>query len=116
MPSVLASRRSCRTEHATRGATWWEGPETMRARRTSEAGARRAATLAVALGVVAAPVHQAAAQSATCAVTWAEARFDGGAYDHWVSVSNECGLPISCSVWTDVNPSAQVVPLDPRQV
>jgi hypothetical protein len=52
----------------------------------------------------------------SCVITWAEARFDGGAYDHWVSVSNECAAPIFCSVSTDVNPNAQVVALDPGQV
>ena len=77
--------------------------------------AHRASTLCLALVLAGLPLRQAAAQTASCIVTWAEARFDGGGYDHWVSVSNECELPVSCSVWTDVNPAAQVVPLDPRQ-
>jgi hypothetical protein len=47
--------------------------------------------------------------------TWAEARFDGGAYDHWITVLNDCGAPIHCSVWTDVNPNPQVVPIEPGQ-
>jgi len=77
---------------------------------------KRAATLGVALGLVCAPLREAGAQATSCVMTWAEARFDGGAYDHWVSVSNECVAPVICSVWTDVNPHAQVVPLDPTQV
>jgi hypothetical protein len=72
--------------------------------------------LGVAFGLAGAPLRRAGAQATSCVVTWGESRFDGGAYDHWVSVSNECGAPVTCSVWTDVNPNVQVVPLDPRRV
>jgi hypothetical protein len=69
-----------------------------------------AARLALALVFVS---RVAAAQS--CITSLAQARFDGGAYDHWVSVTNECPLLVYCSVWTDVNPSPQVVPIEPGQ-
>jgi hypothetical protein len=66
----------------------------------------------MALGLVG---RQATAQPDSCVDTWAEARFDGGGYDHWITVSNECGVPIHCSVWTDVNPNPQVVPIEPGE-
>jgi hypothetical protein len=77
---------------------------------------RSPSTLLLFLFTLNLPPRTAVAQEAGCVVTWSEARFDGGGYDHWVSVSNECGGPVYCSVWTDVNPNPQVVPLEEHQV
>lgn len=52
------------------------------------------------------------AQSATrvvgerpeCVRAEAIARFGAMAFDHWVHLENTCGRPVTCTVFTDVNP------------
>ena len=50
----------------------------------------------------------------TCVRFWAQARYAAG-YDHLVYMANGCDLAVSCVVWTDVNPEAQVVPIRPQE-
>lgn len=49
----------------------------------------------------------------TCVSHRAEARPTSG-YDHWVHVTNACTRPVSCRVWTNVNPDAVRVEISPQ--
>jgi len=40
-----------------------------------------------------------------CASVRASARFKGDGYRHVVTLSNGCQQPVSCEVWTDVDPT-----------
>ncbi|HET7539389.1 MAG TPA: hypothetical protein VFK05_05935 [Polyangiaceae bacterium] len=40
-----------------------------------------------------------------CASVTASARFKGDGYRHVVTLSNGCRQPVTCEVWTDVDPT-----------
>ncbi|HYQ00606.1 MAG TPA: hypothetical protein VER96_18135 [Polyangiaceae bacterium] len=40
-----------------------------------------------------------------CASVVASARFKGDGYRHVVTLTNNCQQPVTCEVWTDVDPS-----------
>ena len=40
-----------------------------------------------------------------CASVTASARFAGSGYRHVVTLTNNCQQPVSCEVWTDVDPT-----------
>lgn len=42
---------------------------------------------------------------AECASVTASARFAGSGYRHVVTLTNNCQKPVSCEVWTDVDPT-----------
>ncbi|MEI9938791.1 MAG: hypothetical protein WDO69_16350 [Pseudomonadota bacterium] len=44
-------------------------------------------------------------QVADCASVSASARFMPPGYAHVVTLNNACSRPVSCEVWTDVDPS-----------
>jgi hypothetical protein len=46
-----------------------------------------------------------------CVHADAIARFGAMAFDHWVHLENTCGRPVTCTVFTDVNPVPVEVPL-----
>jgi hypothetical protein len=46
-----------------------------------------------------------AQQISRCAVVRAEARMEAYGFSHVVVLENGCGVPVSCEVWTDVDPS-----------
>lgn len=46
-----------------------------------------------------------AEQASDCASVVASARFKGDGYRHVVTLTNNCQRPVSCEVWTDVDPS-----------
>ena len=63
---------------------------------------------ALALGARAEPPRDddAPAQQSpdTCAAVTPVARYIGYGYDHVVSLKNGCSRPVTCEVWTDVDP------------
>jgi hypothetical protein len=44
-------------------------------------------------------------QVSECASVVASARFTGAGYRHIVKLTNNCRQPVSCEVWTDVDPT-----------
>ncbi|MEP7052787.1 MAG: hypothetical protein ABJB12_20630 [Pseudomonadota bacterium] len=47
----------------------------------------------------------AAAQNADCASVSAGARLEAYGYTHVVTLANRCSVPVTCEVWTNVDPS-----------
>lgn len=45
---------------------------------------------------------------ADCAVVRAEARMEAYGYSHVVVLENRCNVPVTCDVWTDVDPSPRM--------
>jgi hypothetical protein len=60
------------------------------------------------------PPEQQPQPALACVRFWPLARYTAG-YDHLVYVANGCNVAVSCAVWTDVNPVAQVVAIRPEQ-
>ena len=48
---------------------------------------------------------EAPEQVGECASVTASARFTGAGYRHVVTLTNNCKQPVSCEVWTDVDPT-----------
>ncbi len=50
----------------------------------------------------------ATAQTAECASVNASTRLEAYGYTHVVTLANHCSAPVSCEVWTNVDPSPHV--------
>ena len=59
-----------------------------------------------ACGVLLASV--AAAQPVACASVTASTRLEAYGYTHVVTLANHCAAPVSCEVWTNVDPSPRL--------
>ncbi|MEO8902337.1 MAG: hypothetical protein ABI627_12485 [Polyangiaceae bacterium] len=46
--------------------------------------------------------------AADCAAVTASTRLEAYGYTHVVTLSNRCSAPVSCEVWTNVDPSPHV--------
>ena len=50
----------------------------------------------------------AGAQSLDCASVSASTRLEAYGYTHVVTLTNHCSAPVSCEVWTNVDPAPRV--------
>ena len=50
----------------------------------------------------------AAAQDVACATVTASTRLEAYGYTHVVTLANHCSAPVSCEVWTNVDPAPHV--------
>lgn len=70
---------------------------------------RVACALALASAGAALFAGSAAGQGAAdCASVTASTRLEAYGYSHVVTLSNHCAAPVSCEVWTNVDPSPHV--------
>ncbi|MBI5502771.1 MAG: hypothetical protein HY907_21175 [Deltaproteobacteria bacterium] len=75
----------------------------------------KASNLAVVAGVAlavlgaTAAVARAASSRANCVEVRTEAPYRNAGYDHIVHLTNDCGVAVSCTVTTDVNPEPTTV-------
>ena len=67
-----------------------------------------AAALLVANGALYGSVASADGGAAECAAVTASTRLEAYGYTHVVTLANHCQAPVSCEVWTNVDPSPHV--------
>jgi len=53
-------------------------------------------------------VSLAGAQSLECASVTASTRLEAYGYTHVVTLANHCSAPVTCEVWTNVDPAPRV--------